>query len=252
MARLAGKLSGKSEKPFEMLQQPVLMIWGTLALDDQHIVSSLHQTAVLANPSRQTRKVELIQGAALNAHNEQPEAVIAAIQRWQEELDGDDHAVQAETPMITLPAEEAAAHPLPLGAQDSVEPQLASEPTQSRTASKIVQASARIAPSMPPVADQSEMEAAKNAIPASEMNEKTESIPTGTLSPAAMAGERAGNASGEKNGAPTTEIVAYCVKCKQKRIMVGVHPITMKNGRPALRGVCSICKTQIIRIGSKS
>ncbi len=39
---------------------------------------------------------------------------------------------------------------------------------------------------------------------------------------------------------------------KQKRIMVGVHPITMKNGRPALRGVCSICKTQIIRIGSKS
>lgn len=36
---------------------------------------------------------------------------------------------------------------------------------------------------------------------------------------------------------------AFCVKCKTKREMKDAERVTMKNGRPALRGKCSVCGT---------
>ncbi|GCE16074.1 DUF5679 domain-containing protein [Tengunoibacter tsumagoiensis] len=42
--------------------------------------------------------------------------------------------------------------------------------------------------------------------------------------------------------------VAYCVKCKEKRDMKDAHQITMKNGKPALQGTCSVCGTKLTRI----
>ncbi|MGA7544171.1 MAG: DUF5679 domain-containing protein, partial [Nitrososphaeraceae archaeon] len=36
---------------------------------------------------------------------------------------------------------------------------------------------------------------------------------------------------------------AYCVKCKSKRDMKNEKQITMKNGRQALSGTCSVCGT---------
>ena len=45
-------------------------------------------------------------------------------------------------------------------------------------------------------------------------------------------------------------VEAYCVKCKAKREMNDVEEITMKNGRPAARGVCPVCKTKMFRIGA--
>ncbi len=44
---------------------------------------------------------------------------------------------------------------------------------------------------------------------------------------------------------------AYCVKCKQKRTMTNTEKVTMKNGRPALRGKCSVCGTGMYRILGK-
>ncbi|MBA2681167.1 MAG: hypothetical protein H0U76_22555 [Ktedonobacteraceae bacterium] len=41
---------------------------------------------------------------------------------------------------------------------------------------------------------------------------------------------------------------AYCVKCKEKRDMNDPHQITMKNGKPALQGTCSVCGTKLTRI----
>ncbi len=41
---------------------------------------------------------------------------------------------------------------------------------------------------------------------------------------------------------------AYCVKCKQKRTMKDVEKVTMKNGRPALKGKCSVCGTGMYKI----
>ncbi|HKZ61597.1 MAG TPA: DUF5679 domain-containing protein [Nitrososphaera sp.] len=43
--------------------------------------------------------------------------------------------------------------------------------------------------------------------------------------------------------------VGYCVKCKAKREMKGEKQITMKNGRPATTGTCTVCGTKMFRIG---
>ncbi|BCL78198.1 hypothetical protein ccbrp13_06630 [Ktedonobacteria bacterium brp13] len=42
--------------------------------------------------------------------------------------------------------------------------------------------------------------------------------------------------------------VAYCVKCKEKRDMNDAHQITMRNGKPALQGTCTVCGTKLTRI----
>ncbi|MGY5152507.1 MAG: DUF5679 domain-containing protein [Candidatus Nitrosopumilus sp. bin_6a] len=42
---------------------------------------------------------------------------------------------------------------------------------------------------------------------------------------------------------------AYCVKCKTKRQIKNPEETTMKNGRPAIRGFCSICQSKVFRIG---
>jgi hypothetical protein len=42
---------------------------------------------------------------------------------------------------------------------------------------------------------------------------------------------------------------AYCVKCKAKREMKNEKPVTMKNGRSAISGICSTCGTKMFKIG---
>ncbi len=41
----------------------------------------------------------------------------------------------------------------------------------------------------------------------------------------------------------------YCMKCKAKKEIKDAKSITMKNGKPATQGVCSICGTKVFRIG---
>ncbi len=43
----------------------------------------------------------------------------------------------------------------------------------------------------------------------------------------------------------------YCVKCKAKRAMVDAAVVVMKNGRNAVKGSCSICKTGMYKILGK-
>ncbi|MBI2288040.1 MAG: hypothetical protein HYU83_03525, partial [Chloroflexi bacterium] len=43
-------------------------------------------------------------------------------------------------------------------------------------------------------------------------------------------------------------IRAYCVKCRAKREMKNPVAITLKNGRPAVQGVCPKCGTKMFRI----
>jgi len=43
-------------------------------------------------------------------------------------------------------------------------------------------------------------------------------------------------------------IRAYCVKCRAKREMKNPVAITMKNGRPAIQGICPRCGTKMFRI----
>lgn len=45
---------------------------------------------------------------------------------------------------------------------------------------------------------------------------------------------------------------AYCVKCKAKREMKGEKQVTMKNGRNATSGICTVCGTKMFKIGGGS
>lgn len=37
----------------------------------------------------------------------------------------------------------------------------------------------------------------------------------------------------------------YCVKCKKKTEMKDAQQVTMKNGKPALKGQCAVCGTTV-------
>ena len=42
---------------------------------------------------------------------------------------------------------------------------------------------------------------------------------------------------------------AYCARCKTKRIIKNPEETKMKNGRPAIKGFCSVCDCKVFRIG---
>ena len=48
---------------------------------------------------------------------------------------------------------------------------------------------------------------------------------------------------------PSQSIEIYCVKCRAKTGSRDIEAVTMKNGRPATRSVCTVCGTRKFRIG---
>jgi len=44
-------------------------------------------------------------------------------------------------------------------------------------------------------------------------------------------------------------VQAYCFKCRKKVDIKNPERITLKNGRPATKGVCPGCGTKVFRIG---
>ncbi len=41
---------------------------------------------------------------------------------------------------------------------------------------------------------------------------------------------------------------AYCLRCRTKREMRDARQVTLKNGRPAIQGVCPECRAKMYRI----
>lgn len=41
---------------------------------------------------------------------------------------------------------------------------------------------------------------------------------------------------------------AYCLRCRAQRQIAGATEVKLKNGRPAVRGTCPVCKTKLFRI----
>lgn len=41
----------------------------------------------------------------------------------------------------------------------------------------------------------------------------------------------------------------YCVKCREKRDDPDAVEVTMKNGKPAMKGTCPVCGTGMYKIG---
>jgi hypothetical protein len=46
----------------------------------------------------------------------------------------------------------------------------------------------------------------------------------------------------------TSVATGYCLKCNAQREMTNIRQITLKNGRPAMNGVCPLCGTTIFKI----
>jgi len=42
---------------------------------------------------------------------------------------------------------------------------------------------------------------------------------------------------------------AYCFKCKAKREIKNAQSVTLKNGKPATRGMCAACGAKVFTIG---
>ncbi|WP_165423410.1 alpha/beta fold hydrolase [Ktedonosporobacter rubrisoli] len=51
----------------------------------------------------------------------------------------------------------------------------------------------------------------------------------------------------EAGPARPQEVKAYCVKCRQQQAVVNPQRVTLKNGRAALQGTCTICGTRLFR-----
>ena len=43
----------------------------------------------------------------------------------------------------------------------------------------------------------------------------------------------------------------YCVKCRAKRDDPNAERVTMKNGKPAMKGKCPVCGTAMFKIGGQ-
>lgn len=231
MAWLAGKLTRNVEQSFEILRQPILMIWGTHALDSSQTVASLHKTVTLANPARQTRKVELIQQAALAVHTEQPDSVIAAIKRWQEETTKDQPPVLDDELLLTLRTIEQSA--APEEALNVPEQSVLPRSEEFRQPDKPSSA-------IPPTGYKAK-DMASNA--------PSETTAVSASSPSEIDKEEAKQAVAKDGQDKELAVTAYCVKCKQKRQILHAQEVTMKNGRRAIRGICPVCGIRLNRMG---
>lgn len=45
-------------------------------------------------------------------------------------------------------------------------------------------------------------------------------------------------------------VTGYCVKCKTKREIKNAKQIILKNGKPAVQGLCPVCGTKMFKIGA--
>ena len=77
-----------------------------------------------------------------------------------------------------------------------------------------------------------------NEMPGTESQQETKNAGTESQQETKSAGTESGE-------------MAYCVKCRKKTPMVEVQRVTMKNGRPAISGKCSVCGTGMYKILSK-
>ena len=47
----------------------------------------------------------------------------------------------------------------------------------------------------------------------------------------------------------TSPIMGYCMKCTVRGEIQNIRKITLKNGRPAIEGICPVCDTRMFKIG---
>lgn len=273
LAFVEGKLGLDVSQQLEKLKQPVLLIWGSDALEQ---VQPLLSQQTLPKQA-QTRT---IQGAGKQVHQQCADEVLAYIQAWQpaemqatgagvstgasrtraaanvQQQAEATHAApavsaerQSKPPVAPLPDETVAAPPanettpaspaeneLPEAVPSTAE-SAATTPVESEPltpASSIDESvAASLIESEPPAAD-----VTIDELPAPPP-------PENELPAAALVEEN--EAVAENADFDTALAEAYCVKCRQKRAMQNPHRVVTKKGRSALEGTCPVCGTKLFR-----
>jgi pimeloyl-ACP methyl ester carboxylesterase len=88
MALLSGKLTTDVTRQLELIQQPTLVIWGAIGLNNAKYIESHHDISWMKSNTR----LVLLPDAGLAVHEEQPERVIATILSWSDEDNADTSA----------------------------------------------------------------------------------------------------------------------------------------------------------------
>lgn len=55
---------------------------------------------------------------------------------------------------------------------------------------------------------------------------------------------------GKNRMAAAVSFEGYCTKCRSKRQITGGEVFNTRNGKEAQRGVCPVCSTRVVRMGS--
>lgn len=211
MALLAGKLTYDATEQFEKLQQPTLIIWGAYGLSDSRRITGKHDVSEHA-------RVVLLQNAGLAVHEEHPGEVVAAIQRWSQEgkLVETDHNVQP------MPVTTHQVNAQPDGAQI-----IAPNEEKEVTGVPSIPGESQNGQVQELVAGTNEQEEVSNPLPVQEPENTTD----------------------VQEEAESLLVEAYCVRCKKKTQVRNAHEVTMKNGRIAIRGTCTVCGANLHRMG---
>ncbi len=180
LARLASKLNVDASADFDALQQPTLVIWGALALNNALFISKEQHLPA------QT-EIALIQDAGIAVHEEHPAQVVANIREWS-----------------------ATSKQGPTG-----------------------------------VVEKAETVSTRNIPPEIEQQETVAEMPE--VAQTTITSEEAEQDMKEEDN--DQQLQVYCVKCKMKTVMLDPQPFTMKNGRAAIKGKCSVCGSGQFRIG---
>jgi pimeloyl-ACP methyl ester carboxylesterase len=218
LALMAGKLAQDVSQQFESLQQPTAIIWGAHALNNARYITSQHHLSTHA-------QVILVPDSGLSVQEERPETVVANVRQWCE--DSKVSTIVATASNNTAGVSTPAGGGVEAAAVNTPPAQEAMSTGSGTPATEVVTGPGTSIPTTGDV-----KAAIVNTSPAEEAVIPNTSIPT-TEAPSAN----------------SPEILAYCVKCKKKVTMQNIHMVTMKNGRPAMRGTCPACGTGLYRIG---
>src|SRR5579875_3712948 len=218
MALLAGKLAYNVSGQLEKLTQPTLIIWGA-----SEVKGSRYVAGPRGRPGHV--QVELLRDAGLAVHEELPDAVAAAILRWSQQ--GRQQQAGSNSALAHLQEQVEA-----LGFAET-------RKVESNEQDEQLVELAIPAPSTP-----------EESPPPSEPEQVVKQEESGGPLSQDQGPEPGPEQSGaEQEQADSLVVEAYCVKCKQKRTVQDAHEVTMKNGRTAIRGKCSVCGTGLYRIG---
>jgi len=233
LAWLAGRLDLDVHAQFERVTRPVLTIWETQA-----------RKAITAAPTGGSyflaREI-VLDGGGQRIHESSPEQVTNSIATWLGELAApkEQQAIIALTGVEANVQANSVQHAEALTSNAHAETSIATEtPTRSEEplSSNTLIESETPAPSQAadlPVQVESEAPAP--------------SQPSDTLIQEEQAQPEDVPAEGTVNVPEAESIEAYCVKCRQKRVMLEAKQIITKKGRSAMSGVCPICGTQLFR-----